>query len=307
MIPITIRQLQYYVAVYEEASFTKASEREHSSQPALSAQIRKLEQILNHTLFRRSVTGVTATAEGQRFYRHAVTILRSINSAQLEMAEVSGLVAGRVYAGLIPSVVRGLLKSFLPKFVDAFPMIEVRILQGFSDILAQSVLERSAEFAIVLEPPKHDGIEITKFFEDRMALISNPALGLVRGEPVRLQELPLLNLVLPSPNHTLRRSIERCIWTREIRVGRILEMDTVHGMIDFVSNANWATILPMIAVAGDLQSERLCINPIVLSHLEADLYLIHLTRDPLSAAAQAFVEELRKHLKAIAASAAPAA
>jgi LysR family transcriptional regulator, nitrogen assimilation regulatory protein len=301
MIPITIRQLQYYVATYEEASFTKAAEREHCSQPALSAQIRNLESILNRSLFERSVNGVIPTAEGQRFYRHSVAILRSVNLAQIEMAEVSGQVAGQVRVGLIPSVVRGLLPSFLPKFVDTYPMIDIRLIQGFSDTLADAVLAQTVEFAVVLEPPKHEGIEITKFADDSMVLISSPALGFTRGDPLRLSELPPLNLVVPSPNHILRRNIEQHIWTKEIRVARILEMDTVHGMIDFVSNSKWATILPMTAVACDIGSERLCINPILAPHLEADLYLINLTRHPLAATAQLFVHELRQQTIAVGA------
>jgi len=294
MIPITIRQLQYFVAVYEEASFSKAAAREHCSQPALSAQIRNLEQVLDRSLFERSVSGATPTAAGLRFYRHSVAILRSINAATLEMAEASGQIAGKVQMGLIPTVVRGLLPAFLPQFVESHPMIEITLIQGFSDPLARAVLEQEIDFAVVLEPPRHEGIEITKLADDLMVLISSPALGLTPGLPVRLPELPALNLVVPSPNHILRHNIERRIWTKEINVARILEMDTVHGMIDFVAHSAWATILPFTAVLCDVGSERLCINPISEPHLEANLYLINLTRRPLSQAARVLVEEIKR-------------
>lgn len=299
MIPITIRQLQYYVAVYEEAAFSKAALREHCSQPALSAQIRNLEQILNRVLLERSVNGVMPTPAGQRFYRHSVAILHSVNSAKLEMDEVSGQVAGQLRVGLIPSVMRGLMPSFLPAFIDTYPMIDIRLIQGFSDALAAMVVAQEVELAVVLEPPKHEGIEITKLSEGSMVLISSPALNFKRDEPLRLHDLAPLNLVVPSPNHTMRRNIERRIWTKEIRVGRILEMDSVHGMIDFVSNSSWATILPLTAVACDLESERLCINPIAEPYLEADLYLINLKRHPLPALAQLFVQELQQQADAI--------
>ncbi|MDE2228362.1 MAG: LysR family transcriptional regulator [Alphaproteobacteria bacterium] len=292
MIPITIRQLRYFSAVYEEASFTKAAEREHCSQPALSAQIRSLEKTLDRPLFERSVNGVVPTAAGRRFYRHSVAILRSVNSAQVEMNELSEQMSGLVRIGLIPSVVRGLLSSVLPQFVDTYPMVDIRVLQGFSDTLAESVLAQAIDFAVVLKPPTHEGIEITKLSKGSMVLISNPALGFVRGAPLKLQELPQLDLVVPSPNHTLRRNIERRIWSKEIRAGRILEMDTVYGMIDFVSHANWATILPLVAVAHDTESERLCINPIVEPYLEADLYLINLAQHALSTISRLFVEVL---------------
>lgn len=294
MIAITIRQLQYFVAVYEEASFSRAAAREHCSQPALSAQIRNLEQILGRSLFDRSVSGATPTAAGLRFYRHSVAILRSVNAATLEMAEASGQIAGQVQMGLIPTVVRGLLPAFLPKFVEDHPMIDIRLIQGFSDPLAKAVLEQEIDFAVVLEPPKHEGIEITKLADDTMVLISSPALGLTPGAPVQLSELPPLNLVLPSPNHVLRHNIERRIWTKQINVARILEMDTVHGMIDFVAHSAWATILPFTAVLCDVGSGRLCINPISQPHLEANLYLINLTRRPLSQAARMVIEELKR-------------
>lgn len=299
MIPITIRQLQYYVAVYEEGSFTKAAEREHCSQPALSEQVRNLEKILNRSLLERTVSGIRPTTEGRRFYQHSAAILRSVNLAQIEMAEVSGQLAGQVHAGLIPSVVRGLLPSFLPKFTNTYPMIDIRVIQGFSDTLAESVLAQAVEFAVILEPPKHEGIEITKFSEDRMVLISNPSLGFNRGSPLRLQELSPINLVMPSPNHTLRKNIERHIWTKEILVSRILEMDSVHGMIDFVCNSNWATILPLTAVLCDIESDRLCVNPIVEPYLEADLYLINLRQHPLTATAKLFVEALQEEVTAV--------
>jgi DNA-binding transcriptional LysR family regulator len=298
MSPITVRQLQYFAAVYEEASFSKAAEREHCSQPALSAQIRNLERILNRLLFERSANGVVPTGAGHRFYRHSVAILRSLDAAKIEIVEMSGEIGGPVRAGLIPSVVRGLLPSFLPRFVETHPRIDLRVIQAFSDPLAQAVLAGEVDFAVVLGPPKHEGIEIAKFSACRMALISNPSLGLAPGEPVRLPELGPLDLVVPSPNHTLRRSIEQRIWTKEIRVGRILEMDTVHGMIDFVRDAAWATLLPMVAVACDLGSDRLCINPVVDPVLDADLYLIRLSQTAMPAAAQLLIEELREQAEA---------
>jgi len=301
MSPITIRQLRYFAAVYEEANFSKAAEREHCSQPALSAQIRNLEEILNHRLFERSVNGVVPTAAGERFYRHSIAILRSVNAAELEIAEMSETVGGLVRAGLIPSVVRGLLPSFLPEFVDTHPSIDVRVIQGFSDTLAQAVLDDEVDFAVVLNPPPHEGIEIGKFADCRMVLISNPALGLTPGAPVRLARLGPLDLVVPSPNHTLRRMIEKHIWTKEIRVGRRLEMDTVHGMIDFVRHAKWSTLLPLVAVACDLGSDRLCINPVVEPVLEADLYLMRLSQTATSAAADLLIATLRQHAQAIAA------
>lgn len=299
MIPITIRQLQYFVAVYEEASFSKAAEREHSSQSALSTQIRNLETILERPLLERSVHGVTPTVDGQRFYRHAIAILRSVTAAKQEMAEINGSISGMVRLGLIPSVIRGLLPKFLPGFLERHPLVDVRIIQGFSAPVARAVLDNVVDLGVVLEPPRNEGIEITRLAAGRMVLVTGAQSGLRRGAPLRLADLPAFDFVVPSPDHTLRQIIERRIWTREIRVARLLEMDSVHGMVDLVRGSpNWATILPLVAVICDLDADDLCISPILEPQLEADIYLITLGRQPLSRAAQLLVEGLRQQIVA---------
>jgi DNA-binding transcriptional LysR family regulator len=294
MIPITIRQLQYFVAVYEEASFSKAAARDTARNRAQRAD--QPGGDLGRSLFERSVSRATPTTAGLRFYRHSIAILRSVSAARSDDRDQR---ADRRQGadGLIPTVVRGLLPAFLPQFVESNPMIDITLIQGFSDPLARAVLNQEIDFAVVLEPPRNEGIEIVRLADDTMVLISSPRLGLASGVPVRMSELPPLNLVVPSPNHILRHNIERRIWTKEINVARILEMDTVHGMIDFVAHSAWATILPFTAVLCDAGSDRLCISPISQPHLEANLYLIHLAQRPLSQASSAVIDELGRQAR----------
>ena len=89
------------------------------------------------------------------------------------------------------------------------------------------------------------------------------------------------------------------IETKEIHVILILEMYLLHGMIDFVANSNWSTILPLIAVAHDIKSNGLCINPIIEPYLEADLFLINLMQRPLRATAQFFVQAIQQEMESI--------
>lgn len=293
MIPsISFRQLQYFIAVYEEGSFSKAAGREHCTQPALSTQIRNLEEVIGTTLFDRSVVGVLPTAAGKRFYRHAVSILRSLRMAQHEMAKGSEQILGTVRAGLIPSVVRGILPSFLPQFVERHPAIELCITESFSGTLTEWLLARELDLAVVVDPPAHDGLETERLAEGPAVLITGKAAGLTPG-PLRLSDLPPLKMVLPGPRHGLRAIIDRSIWARSIRVSRVLEMDSVPGMIAFVRASDWATILPSAAVMRDLDDGDLVINPIIDPQFEGNLYIAHLAQFPLSLAAQVFVEALR--------------
>jgi len=293
MIPcISFRHLQYFVAVFEEGSFTKAAERERCTQPALSAQVRNVEELVGASLFERSVAGAVPTVAGKRFYRHAISILRSLRNAELDMANVTHQISGTVRAGIIPSLVRGILPSFLPTFVERHPAIELRITESFSGTLTDWLLAQEIDLAFVVEPPQHEGLEMEKMVEAPAVLISGKAFGLSSG-PIHLSDIPPVKMIMPGRRHSLRATIERAIWTRSLKVTRALEMDSVPGMITFVRDSDWVTILPMAAVVGDRNNPDLILNPITDVQFETNIYLVHLTQFPLSPAAREFVEALR--------------
>lgn len=298
MASISLRQIGYFVAVFEEGGFSRAAERENCAQPGLSVQIRNLEETLGQQLFERSAGGVTPTAAGRRFYSHAVTILRAVRGAELDIAEMRGQVSGAVRAGLIPSAVRGLLPGMLPRFVETHPRVDLRIMQAYSGTLIEWLHAGKLDFALVIEPAVQDGLEIVRFSEEHMVLISGRALGLTPWRPVRLAELPPLKLVVPTMRHGLRRNIERSIRVSNLTLRRVLEMDAMEGTFEFIKDTDWATILPLTAVVNDLESDRLCLNPIAEPSIKSDFYLAHLTQSPFSAATQSFVSALQEAARA---------
>jgi DNA-binding transcriptional LysR family regulator len=290
---ISLRQISYFVAVFEEGGFSRAAERENCTQPGLSVHIRNLEQTLGQSLFERSSSGVAPTAAGRRFYSHAVTVLRSVRTAELDIAEMQGQISGAVRAGLIPSAVRGLLPGVLPGFLDAHPRVDLRIMQAYSGTLIEWLHSGTLDFALVIEPSVRDGLEIIRFSEERMVLITGRVLGLKPWRPVRLGELPPLKLVVPTMRHGLRRNIERSISVSNLSLERVLEMDAMEGTFEFIKRTDWATILPLTAVVNDLDSDQLCLNPIAEPAIKSDFYLAHLTQSPFSAATQSFVSALQ--------------
>jgi LysR family nitrogen assimilation transcriptional regulator len=293
MIPcISFRHLQYFVAVFEEGSFTKAAERERCTQPALSAQVRNVEELVGGNLFERSVAGAVPTQAGKRFYRHAISILRSLRMAELEMAAATEQISGTVHAGVIPSLVRGILPSFLPEFVEKYPAIDLRITESFSGTLTDWLMAQEIDLAFVVEPPQHEGLEMEKLADGPAVLISGKAFGLSPG-PLRLSDIPPVKMIMPGRRHSLRATIERAIWTRSLKVTRALEMDSVPGMITFVRSSDWATILPLAAIVRDRDDPDLILNPITDAQFETNIYLVHLTQFPLSPAALEFVGALR--------------
>src|SRR5690348_9831416 len=99
-----LRQLAYVVAVAEEGSFTRAAAREHVAQPAVSAQVRRLEAELGQALFARGPGPVTLTAAGEAVLPHARSALAAVAGMRTAIDELAGLLRGRVAVGVVPSV-----------------------------------------------------------------------------------------------------------------------------------------------------------------------------------------------------------
>src|SRR5665811_1133255 len=96
-----LRQLEYFIAVTEEANFTRAAERVHISQSGVSAQIRQLEHDLGATLIDRSGRTATVTTAGAAALVHARAVLASVNTLRQAVDDVTGLVRGRLVVGMV--------------------------------------------------------------------------------------------------------------------------------------------------------------------------------------------------------------
>ncbi len=289
---MNLKQIQSFVAIFEEGGFSRAAERLHATQPGLSAQMKQLEATLGDSLFERSVGGVTPTAVGRRFYQHALAILRQIQVARQDLREMRGEISGSIKFGLVPSAMRGLAPTLFPRFAADYPEIKITLKEAYSDSLTAWVRTGELDFAVVIEPPRQEGLITERLTKESMVLISGRAMALTPWRPIDLAVAEPLKLIAPSPGNSLRVNLEHRIRSKELPVANLLEMDSVHGSIEFIRNSDWTTILPYTAVAADAEAPDLCLNPITAPEISADFFLIHRIQSPLSMPARAFVETM---------------
>ncbi|MBN8920029.1 MAG: LysR family transcriptional regulator, partial [Rhizobiales bacterium] len=130
-----LRQIRYFVAVYEEGSFSRAARRENCTQPGLSVQIRQLEEALDQRLFERNARGVTPTIAGKQFYASCTEIMGAVKSARQRMLDLAGRVAGRINIGVPPSFSKLALPAMLTRYAREYPHVEVRLAEAYSGTL----------------------------------------------------------------------------------------------------------------------------------------------------------------------------
>ncbi|QIS15067.1 LysR family transcriptional regulator [Nocardia arthritidis] len=165
-----LRQLEYFVAVAEEGSFTRAAARMHIAQSGVSAQILQLERELGLRLFARSRRSVRLTEAGAAVLNHARTALAAVTDARQVADEYSGLLRGRVRFGLAASSSFAFdLADMLAEFHRDYPMVEISLLEASTDELVAGLLDGSQDAAIIAPPA-------TPPTELRLQLIADEAL-----------------------------------------------------------------------------------------------------------------------------------
>jgi DNA-binding transcriptional LysR family regulator len=155
-----LRQLEYLVAVAEEASFTKAARRVHVAQPGVSAQIRRLERELGHELLDRSGRTVRVTEVGRSVLPHARAALAAVAAARTAVDDLAGLVRGHVAVGMVTACASLDLTDLLAGFNRLHPGVEISLSEGNSDQLVQGLRESTLDLAWVgLAGSRPTGIE----------------------------------------------------------------------------------------------------------------------------------------------------
>ena len=185
-----LRQLEYFVAVAEEANFTRAAARVHISQSGVSAQVRALEKELGAELFDRSGRAARLTEAGREAMPWAKAALESVAGLRQTVDQVQGLVRGHLTIGMITGCEVGPLFAALADFHREYPAIELELAEDNSDQLVVGVRVSLYDIALVGlagETPEHLAAQVIS----RESLV---ALAPADSEVAALKEVTLLDL-----------------------------------------------------------------------------------------------------------------
>jgi LysR family transcriptional regulator, transcription activator of glutamate synthase operon len=186
-----LRQLRYLVALAEERNFTRAAEREHIAQPALSQQVRRLEQEVGLALVERTTRRVALTEAGEMLLVRARSILAELDAAQAEMQALTGVQTGHVVIGIIHTMGPIDLSIALGTFHQRHPGVELTVRELASEELAEllRVDEVDLAFLSVTERVESHGIGLHKLISEDLVVIVPPGHPLAGRRRIRMPEL----------------------------------------------------------------------------------------------------------------------
>jgi DNA-binding transcriptional LysR family regulator len=290
MANIPLRQIRAVIAVCEEGSFTRAAQRENATQSGISQHVAAVERTLKVKLFDRTSGAVTPTPAGLRYYKRCVEAVGTLEHAAEEARSLAGEVSGELRIGLMPTFTRAVLAPVLDDFVPRCPEVRLHIVEGYSALLTEMVLDDELDFAVVPAFEGTIGLKSRMLVRDREMLISGPRAGFTPLAPLRLAECRPLKIVVPGPDNIRRRNLETYFQAHAVEVAAILEMDAMIATLEFVARSEWVTILPSVISVNDIGRGELIVNPIADPELHAEFVVIQPTRRTLSTQARMFLQ-----------------
>ncbi len=290
-----LRQIRTFVHIAELHSFTRASAFLNVSQPALSRQMKLLEEDLGIKLFHRHGHGVDLTNDGAAFLERCRQVLSEFESLRkdfLTRGQGAG-VTGTASLGLPVPATRFIGRAFLADLYREHSGVSLRVVEGFSALLHEWLLSGSLDLAI-LYGPRPSKILTTEplLIEDLHAIVAVNDINRYRPW-ISAEELAEMPLILPNRPHVLRSLVDQL----NLRKVKIIEVGAISMMIELARAGQGVTILPRSAVDSALLSGDLIALPIHEPNLSWDVSVCYSNVRPLSGAAEIVLRLLRKEIR----------
>lgn len=292
-----LKQIRAFMATYEERSVTRAAHRLNVVQPAVSMQIRRLEELHGVALFSRSSHGLSPTPFAAELYRSCCRVAAELEQVEGLLSSATGRTLGEISVGAPPSLALSVLGEIIAEFHAAAPAARVRIHEGYSAHLQDWLIGDAIDFAVMTGLGEDDRLTTAPLLRDPLALIASARAAKTLGPAIEAKALSELPLVLPTKRHTLRALIDSELDRVGLAVDPELEIDSLAIVLSLLESGEWYSVLPALSVAGGTAAQRFVAVPIVEPGLERELVIAHKTARPLDETARAFIGLLSDALK----------
>ena len=291
-----INQLEVLIAVAQEKSFSRAAERLHRTQPAISQAIRRLETEIGEPLFNRSSKDGTMTDAGRVLFGHAQQMLNLRLSAHAAIKELKGLHRGKLSLSANEYTVMYLL-PLLPVFRARHPHIKIEVKRSLASRISSEILARETEIGIVSFKPSDPAIAALPVLTDELALIVPPHHPLAARKIVSVRELGAESFIAHNVPSPYRERVVRTFEKYRTPLNISLEMPTLEAIKRFVEGGMGVALVPRLTAQAEIARGQIAALTVREMKLERKLYLVYRKSATLSHAARAFLRVAREPQK----------
>ncbi len=289
---IDLNQLETFLAVAELKSFSKAAQRLHRTQPAVSQVIRKLEADTGEVLFERALRDGTLTAAGELLRTYAERLLALRKEASMALDELRSLDRGRLVLAANEYTCLYLL-PVLDRFRRELPQIGITVQRAFASRIPAELNARSAEMGILSFAPDPADFRTITVYRDVMAVVVKPGHPLSRRKRVSIRDLGKEDFIAHNVDSPLRQRVIQGFEENRTPLKIAVELPSMEAVKRFVAEGNGVAIVPGLTVARELETGELVRIQVPQLQIERELRLVMRRRASLSYVGTAFLKVVK--------------
>ena len=284
---INFKLLGTFLAVAQNSSFRKAAEQSHLSLPAVSMQIKQLEEQLGVALFQRTTRKVELTQEGEQLMISARKAMAELESGLAQIQQAADVRQGHLAMACVPTVAGTRQPPLLVKFARLYPGISVSVREMVHDDLLEVVRRREVDFGIGPVPEKSGELDFAPLFTDEYVALLPKSFRDGGRTGISLRELAKLPLLTLTNSSLFRHHLDQALGAQDIVAGRGFEFTTVSTLVAMAEAGLGIAVMPRIAVPRRTALKTVRITGVALSRTIA---IITIRGHSLSPAAARMVE-----------------
>jgi len=282
-------QLATFIEVARLSSFSRAADKRFRTQPAISSQIRSLEEEVGARLLDRSGGRVSVTAAGKLFLRFAEDLLESRKAMLVAIAETERVPRGEIVVGANEGTCLHILPEVFAEFNKQYPDVSVGINRSDYAKILESVIDNSVDFGIVSLPVSDPRLTVILIHRDELAIIVPPKHPLAKVKSATIAQAAAFPLIVPKAGHT-RDALENLFYERKLKPRYTMELDSSELLKRFVAADAGIGFIAHSHALEDVRANALVAISISDVTIRRDLALVFRKDKALSRAALAFID-----------------
>jgi LysR family transcriptional regulator, low CO2-responsive transcriptional regulator len=282
-------QLETFISVARLLSFSRAADKRFRTQPAISSQIRLLEEEVGAKLLDRSGGKVSLTASGKLFLKFSEELLESRKAMLSGIAETERVPRGEIVVGANEGTCLHILPEVFAEFKKQYPDVNTSITRADYARILESVIDNSVDFGVVSLPVDDTRLKVVLIHRDELVIIAPPHHPLAKKASATVSEVAKFALVVPKGGHT-RDALEDLFFERRLKPRYIMELDSSELLKRFVAADAGVGFIARSNVIEDVRANSLATITISDATIRRDLALVFRKDKSLSRAALAFID-----------------
>jgi len=287
--PVTLKQLKLFESVARLGSYTRAAEEAHLTQPAVSIQLKHLDETLSMPLFEKVGRTFFLTEAGELLLRHARIIIEGFETLEAEIDELKGIRRGRLRISVVTTV-NTFAPDLLLTFQQRYPEISIILDVANHKVLLKRLLDNDVDLVIMGRPPETLDLEIHAFLENPLVIVAHPKHRLALRKNLEPSALVEDTFIMREPGSGTRSAMERFFAEKNLNFITSMEVSGAGALKQSVQAGLGLGLMSRDAVRMELDAGLVVELDVKGLPIQRHWYLVHHKGKRLSPPAQAFKE-----------------